>query len=260
MKQRTPLLAALAAATLSLAACDREQRIPMTQSDTTPSTTTSESQGTGALSSGTSAPTTTAAGTGESSTQLANASPGLYGAAGPSGGSTTGDGGAPQAAIANTPLTGNNPGAATTGALAPADQQFLTQAAEGGQYELEVAKLAVEKASDPAVKAFAQMLVDDHAAANGKLRQIASGHQLALPASLPEDRKRELDQMARLSGPAFDRQFIQAVGLQDHQHDIAAFEKAGQAAQAPDVKQFAQDTLPALKKHLAAAQKLPAKG
>jgi putative membrane protein len=164
------------------------------------------------------------------------------------GGSTTGPAGATGSA---------NPGAAATAPLAAADQQFIATASEAGQFEVEIAKLAVEKASDPAVKTFAQMLVDDHGAANDKLRQIASGHNLALPAALPEAKKQALEQLSRLSGAAFDRQFVKLVGIQDHQHDIAEFEKAGQAAQSPDVRSFAQSSLPTLKKHLATAQKLP---
>jgi putative membrane protein len=178
--------------------------------------------------------------------------------------SGTGEYGAPAAAVADQPPgavgPATPPGAAATAALAEPDQQFLAQAAEGGQFEVEIAKLALEKASDPSVKAFAQMLVDDHGAANDKLRQIATGHNLALPAALPEAKKRELEQLAQLSGAAFDREFVRMVGIQDHRHDIAEFEKASQAAQAPDVKSFAQSTLPTLKKHLASAQKLPGAG
>ncbi|WP_280156237.1 DUF4142 domain-containing protein [Piscinibacter sp. XHJ-5] len=151
-------------------------------------------------------------------------------------------------------------GAAATAPLPAADIDFVTKAAEAGQFEVEVAKVAADKATDPAIKTFARMLVDDHNAANEKLRQIATGHSLALPASLPQDKKRELEQLATLSGPEFDRRFVKMVGIGDHRHDIGEFEKASQAAQSPDVKNFAQSTLPTLKKHLEAAEKLPGAG
>ncbi|RQP22816.1 DUF4142 domain-containing protein [Piscinibacter terrae] len=154
----------------------------------------------------------------------------------------------------------NTSGTGSTAPLQPADQQFVTEAAAGGMFEVEIGKLAAEKATDPGVKNFAQMLVDDHSAANDKLRQIATGHNVALPASLPDDKKKEIDQLAKLSGANFDKQFIKMVGVKDHHHDIAAFEKASSSAQSPDVKDFATSALPTLKKHLAAAEKLPAKG
>lgn len=265
MRSRFVLSVAVLAAVL-VGCKNRDEQVPNAQSDTTPSTASSDSQTTAAAnSSGTTAPSTGVVGGTESSTQAATAhSPsGMTGGSVAAGGSTTGDAGAPAAAIANQPpgaIGSGNPGAAATGPLAPADQQFLAKAAEAGQFEVEIAKLAVEKASDPAVKTFAQMLVDDHGAANDKLRQIASGHKLALPAALPDAKKRELAQLAKLSGAAFDRQFVKLVGIQDHEKDIAEFEKASQAAQSPDVKTFAQSSLPTLKKHLATAQRLPGAG
>jgi putative membrane protein len=150
--------------------------------------------------------------------------------------------------------------ATATAALPPADADFVTKAAEGGQFEVQVAKLAVDKATDPAVKAFAQMLVEDHQAANDKLRQIASSHGVALPAALPEAKKKELEQLGKLSGPEFDRRFVKMIGIGDHRHDIGEFEKAGQTAKSEDVKGFVQSSLPTLKKHLAAAEKLPGAG
>ena len=151
-------------------------------------------------------------------------------------------------------------GTASTAPLAPSDQQFVTKAAEGGMFEVEIGKLAADKAADANVKSFAQMLVDDHSAANDKLRQIASGHNVALPASISDDQKKELDQLSKLSGAQFDKQFVKMVGIKDHHHDIAEFEKASKSAQSPDVKDFAANALPTLKKHLAAAEKLPSKG
>jgi len=140
------------------------------------------------------------------------------------------------------------------------DAQFVAKAAEGGQFEIEIGKLAASKATDAAVKSFAQMLVDDHSVANDKLRQIATSHNVALPASLPDDKKKEIDQLSKLSGADFDRQFVKIVGIKDHHHDIDEFEKASRSAKSDDVKSFAQSTLPTLKKHLAAAEKLPSKG
>jgi putative membrane protein len=171
----------------------------------------------------------------------------------------TTDGVSPSRNNSNAVGTSGTMSAATTPLPAP-DAQFLSQAAEGGQFEVEIGKLAAEKATHPAIKSFAQMLVDDHNVANNKLRQIATSHDVALPAALPDDKKKELDQLSKLSGADFDRQFVRVVGMKDHRHDIESFEKASRDAKSDDVKGFAQSTLPTLKKHLAAAEKLPAKG
>src|SRR5205085_10405979 len=50
--------------------------------------------------------------------------------------------------------------------LAHADRKFIQDAAEGGMFEVQVAQLAASKATDPAVKDFANKLVQDHEQAN----------------------------------------------------------------------------------------------
>jgi len=173
--------------------------------------------------------------------------------------SSTTAGVSPSADNSNAVGTSGTMSANATPLPAP-DAQFVAKAAEGGQFEIEIGKLAAQKATDSAVKSFAQMLVDDHSAANDRLRQIATSHNVALPASLPDEKKKEIDQLSKLSGTEFDRQFVKMVGIKDHHHDIDAFEKASKDAKSEDVKSFAQSTLPTLKKHLAAAEKLPSKG
>jgi len=247
------------AAALALGACNRSDN-----AGTTASTDTGTSAGTSTstASTGTSTTSSTSPSTGTAATPsgsttatLPSTSPDTGSAA-----NTSGTGTSAGAGTATGTSTTSSSGTASTAPLQAADQKFLTEAAAGGMFEVEVGKLAAEKATDPGVKSFAQMLVDDHSTANDKLRQIATGHNVALPASLPDDKKKELDQLSKLSGANFDKQFIKIVGQKDHHHDIAAFEKASSSAQSPDVKDFATNTLPTLKKHLAAAEKLPGKG
>lgn len=248
---RITLSAIAIAATLALGACHRGgDTTAGTDNGTAGSTTASTGGTTSSSGTGSTAPSTGAATTSgdTSSTTTASTSPN----------SSSDMGNA--AATSGTSSTTSTSGTASTAPLAAADQRFVTKAAEGGMFEVEIGKLAAEKATDPNVKSFGQMLVDDHSAANDKLRQIASGHNVALPASLPADKKKEIDELNKLSGAQFDKQFVKMVGIKDHQHDISDFEKASKTAQAPDLKDFATSTLPTLKKHLDTAQKLPSKG
>jgi putative membrane protein len=268
---RAALCATAVAAALALAACDRGdrgERPPAPRSDTRGSTTSSDSTaagGSGTGSANSTAPTTSTAVTGESSTSNGVNSPsGTSGSAAATSGTS---GVLNRSANADSPTPGsmisNNPPGATspsTAALSATDSRFVGHAAEDGLFEVEVARLAAAKASSADVKAFAEMLVADHASANEKLRQIATGHNFALPAALPDARRKEIEQLGKLSGADFDRRFVQTVGIHDHHEDIAAFETASKAAASEDVKNFALSTLPTLKKHLAAAEKLPIAG
>src|SRR5438105_5887 len=241
MNASTPLVRlslAAAAAALALAGCHRSD----TTSGTTASTTTDQS-------SAQSSSKTPPAGTGitPSTTPSTSASTGT---------ASTDTSSSPGAMVATNPTASVNPSAGAT-PLAGFDKTFVTKAAEGGMFEVEVGKLAKDKASDQAVKDFGQKLVDDHGAANDKLKSIASSHNETLPTSLPPDMQKALDKLSKLSGAAFDKEFIQMVGMKDHKTDIALFEKASKEAKSDDLREFAKNTLPTLHQHLSTATKLP---
>jgi putative membrane protein len=147
-------------------------------------------------------------------------------------------------------------GARSAAALSAADAKFIKAAAEGGLFEIAVGKLAAEKATNAEVKSFANMLIEQHGAANDKLKKVADAHGITLPTVVPSDKQTKIDRLSRLSGDAFDRQFVEMVGLADHRHDIAEFEKESRSGKSEDVRNFAAETLPTLKAHLETAQKL----
>ncbi|MGH6648178.1 DUF4142 domain-containing protein [Aquabacterium sp.] len=149
-----------------------------------------------------------------------------------------------------------SPTAAST-ALNSAEKKFLTDAASGGQYELALAQLATAQASDSSVKSYAAMLVSDHTMANQKLQLLAQRRNVVLPTTLPPEKQQVIDRLTKLTGPEFDRQFVQTVGLHDHKTDIGLFEKASREAKDTEVREFASATLPTLRAHLSAAQNLP---
>jgi putative membrane protein len=135
------------------------------------------------------------------------------------------------------------------------DRTFIMEAAAGGMAEVELGRLASQKASRSEVKEFGQMMVDDHTKANNELMKIAQEKGLAAPHALkPQDTTTE-DQLSKLSGQAFDRAYMQHM-VKDHKKDVALFRKQSTGASDADVKQFASSTLPTLEKHLKRAQEL----
>ena len=206
--------------------------------------------GTDGINSGASVPRVTAGGN-----EIPNSN-GIPGAV--NGSITTGPGVPPFKGSADAPsngpsATGSVPASLTLG---PDDVQFVKAAAEGGLYEVAVGQLAAEKASRPEVRSFGSMLADHHSQANDKLKQLMSARGMTVSTSIPAEKQAKIDQVSQLSGAAFDRQFIETVGVEDHRKDIAAFEKASRGAGADDIRAFASETLPTLKSHLAAAQRL----
>lgn len=150
--------------------------------------------------------------------------------------------------------------AAQEGMVARGDRSFMEKAAQGGLFEVEVSRLAVSRAADPAVKGFAGMLVEHHSAANTELAQLAGARGVTLPTGLPRGLRKEIDKLGKLSGAEFDKAYVSAVGIKDHRKDIQLFEKAGRSVKDAQLKAWIDKTLPTLREHLAQAQKLPQSG
>lgn len=144
--------------------------------------------------------------------------------------------------------------------IARGDRKFIEEAAHSGMFEVQVAQLAAAKATDPLVKSYASMLVDHHTAANNELVQIANARKVELPAAPKRALRRDIEQLGKKSGAEFDREFVREVGIKAHEKDIKLFQKASKDVKDPQLKAFVDKTLPVLRDHLAAAQKLPQAG
>lgn len=148
--------------------------------------------------------------------------------------------------------------AAGTNSLKPlseAEQRFVRQALESGLYEVAVAALAADRAQSDATKRMAEQLLNDHGSANDKLRQIANG-RMEVPTDIPADKQASIDKLSQAKGTSFDKQFVEMVGIRDHQKDIQLFESMQKNAKDAELKLFVQNTLPTLKHHLSTAQDL----
>lgn len=142
--------------------------------------------------------------------------------------------------------------------LSTKDKNFIMEAAIGGIEEVELGRLATQKGSSDAVKQFGQKMVDDHSAANTELTQLATSKGVNVPAELDAKHKADVAKFSKLSGAAFDKAYSKAM-LDDHNKDVAAFEKQSASGTDPDLKAFAAKTLPTLKTHLDMAKALNAK-
>ena len=151
-----------------------------------------------------------------------------------------------------TPPTG---GAAASGAaaLSQGDRKFIEDAAAGGMAEVELGKLAEQRASNAQVKQFGSRMVQDHGKAGDELKSLASSKGVPLPAALPKNLQSDVDKMGKLTGADFDKAYMKHM-VDDHKHDVSMFEKKSKSGQDTDLKAWAGKTLPTLREHLQLAQ------
>jgi putative membrane protein len=134
-----------------------------------------------------------------------------------------------------------------------ASQTFITKAIEGNYAEVEMGKLAQQNGQSDAVKSFGQMLMSDHGSANDKAIAAAKDIGVTPPSGPNAKQKKDYDKMAKLNGAAFDKAFAQHM-VADHKKDISEYQKEAKKKDAAG--QYADQSLPVLKKHLETAQSL----
>lgn len=148
------------------------------------------------------------------------------------------------------------PGAVTAGPVSGADRAFVAEAASSGLAEVEAGRYVAGQASNASIKAFAQQMERDHASANDELQRIAGSKGIALPTAAQGDDKSQLDKLRSAPAAQLDREFVQTFGVDGHSKAIKLFERQAQSGQDPELRAFAERTLPRLREHLGMAQQL----
>jgi putative membrane protein len=159
---------------------------------------------------------------------------------------------------ANSVPAGSNASNANYANTATQEESFWTIAADGGMAEVEMGKLASQKAQNAEVKKFAQMMVAEHTKANNELKSVAAKQKIALPTEIGPRHRSTIDELNRLNGSDFDREYVQAM-VDDHEADVQLFEDQAEDDSDQQAKAFAAKTLPVLKKHLDAIKAIQAK-
>jgi putative membrane protein len=146
-------------------------------------------------------------------------------------------------------------GPAAAQVLNNADQEFVKKAAIGGMAEVELGRVAMQRAARPAVRSFGERMVADHGRGNTELAALARSKGMDVSTTLDTTHQAMRDRLSGLSGADFDRAYMSEM-VRDHTEDVALFESAAQTASDADVKAFAARSLPMLRDHLALARQI----
>ncbi|WP_299819799.1 DUF4142 domain-containing protein [uncultured Pontibacter sp.] len=128
------------------------------------------------------------------------------------------------------------------------DMTFMMTAASSNMLEIELGKMAAEKATDPEVKEFARMMVDHHTKASKEMKSIASEMGVTLPTTLMPMHQKMVDKLSNKTGDELNEDYMDTMETA-HKMDIAMFEAKTNNAKSQSVKAFASKTLPTLKSH-----------
>ena len=129
------------------------------------------------------------------------------------------------------------------------DANFVKEAAQGGMLEVKLGEQALQNASSPDVKRFAQRMVDEHGKANKDLMSVVGTKGVMVPKDLDAKGKEMCEKLGKLKGADFDKEYMRQM-VKDHEEDVAEFQKASKNLQDPDVKAWVMKTLPTVTEHL----------
>jgi len=131
--------------------------------------------------------------------------------------------------------------------LKRSDRHFLEKAAKASQAELQISQIATERAGNPQVREFAQMIVSEHQQLNRELTDLAAAKGVTLPVSAAK-----LDKWSAKKANEFDKDYVNEM-VSQHDEAVSLFEKAVKSED-PEIAAFAQKYLPKLQAHHTAAK------
>lgn len=140
--------------------------------------------------------------------------------------------------------------------LSAADKKAINDMALANMAEVETGKLALSKSQNADVKTFAQQMIDDHGKALTEVQALAQSKGVTLPTELDAKHKAISAKLEKLSGDAFDKEYMKSVGVADHKATHAKLQAGSKSAKDPDVKALATKLMPTVEQHLKAAQQM----
>jgi putative membrane protein len=141
-------------------------------------------------------------------------------------------------------------------ALGPIDTYFVTQTSLGTPFQVDSGRLAVAKGGTQDLRAYADLMVSSHLAVNDALVTILERKAPVPPPTLLEAAyATTMSTLEDEAGRTFDRDYVRGqINYQYANADLYQYEI--DHGSDPDLRKFAQQTLPKIQDHLELAVKL----
>lgn len=126
---------------------------------------------------------------------------------------------------------------------------FVMHASVGNTFEIEESKLALDRATDPRLKAFAKKMISDHTTAEKNLQEAAGKDKIKTEPMLDKAHQAMLDNLKTFNGTDFDKIYT-ADQVAAHAETVALVSDYKVNGKEAALKAWADKTLPVVKGHL----------
>ncbi|GGP18244.1 DUF4142 domain-containing protein [Silvimonas iriomotensis] len=141
--------------------------------------------------------------------------------------------------------------------LSQQDASFLAEASRAASTGQDLARMAMQQAQAPAIKALASKLFEDHGVISLKLKSLAQQKQRQDASAPDAAQQQDMEHLYGLQGDKFEAEWIK-IQTKASQDALVAWSQEVANGSDPQVVALAKQTLPVLKSHLDYLQKLPA--
>jgi putative membrane protein len=144
---------------------------------------------------------------------------------------------------------------AEASSLSAQDRSFFEDAALATSSEIEFGKIAMKKAVDPQVRAFASRNFTDYSRLQEALSGVAAAHQAELPTGLRGEALRDYRRLIERPAPSFDRLYVY---MMFKWHAVAArgYQEAASKVSEPKLRAWTEQSLPIIQDHFEAIQRI----
>lgn len=149
---------------------------------------------------------------------------------------------------------------ATNAPLSKRDQKLMMDVATGGMMQLEISRVAVNKATNDEAKTLAQAEVDEQTGLSAKLSEIAAAKNVTLPSSPDSKTQAMVSKMQNMTaGADFDRNYVKESGVKGHEKLDKVMNDVESKATDSTLKSLAAAAHPLVRTHLQVSRAVLAK-
>lgn len=135
------------------------------------------------------------------------------------------------------------------------DKTVVMDASKSDYTEITFSKLALQKATNPKVKAYAQKMITDHEQLDQEMQPVASKLGVTPVTSLDAEHQQLYDQLNQMSGTDFDKTYMQDMDT-DHHKALSELKAAEPTIQDKQLKPIAKKAVKVVAMHTEMADKM----
>jgi putative membrane protein len=135
------------------------------------------------------------------------------------------------------------------------DKGVVTEASKSDYTEITFSQLALQKATNPKVKAYAQKMITDHNQLEAEMKPVADKLGVTPVTSLDAKHQQLYDQLNAMSGADFDKTYMQDMD-QDHHMALDTLKSAEPTIQDKQLKPIAKKAVKVVAMHTEMADKM----